>query len=159
MAPSVPSQPSNSIQIPTPSNLTHDTPSLPPGTHAALVTHLKESGALLSLSNLLGDSLARSGWTDRVRALTLELIRSGEAVTFPALMDEVLRRAKVAGEAEKTVTNGTHTNGGGAIVVGADWAGPDGKPNVKIPAATVEVGVEFLKEKIRDAVVVVDVDE
>jgi hypothetical protein len=30
---------------------------------------------------------------------------------------------------------------------------------VKIPAATVEAGVEFLKEKIRDAVVVVDVDE
>lgn len=162
MAPSATSQPNSTIQIPIPSTLTHNTPSLPAGTHAALVTHLKESGALLSLSSMLADSLARSGWTDRVRALTLDLIRSGEAVTFPALMDEVLRRAKVGGTeqngtGEKTLNGTAHTNE--AIVVGADWAGPDGKPNVRIPAATVEAGVEFLKEKIRNAVVVVEVDE
>lgn len=77
-------------------------------------------------------------------------------------MDEVLRRAKVGGTeqngtGEKTLNGTAHTNE--AIVVGADWAGPDGKPNVRIPAATVEAGVEFLKEKIRNAVVVVEVDE
>jgi len=118
----------------------------------------------------LQDSLARSGWTDRVRALTLDLIRSGEAVTFPDLLHEVLRRAKVGPAAPEKQTNGvgkdingagekmngTQTNG--AIVVGADWAGPDGKPSVTIPAQAVEVGVHFLKEKIKDAVEVIDVD-
>jgi hypothetical protein len=122
------------------------------------------------LSAVLQDSLARSGWTDRVRALAMDLIRSGEAVTFPALLNEVLRRAKVGpappekqtngvgkdtnGAGEKT--NGSQTNG--AIIVGADWVGPDGKPNVRIPEHAVKVGVDFLKEKIKDAVDIVEVD-
>lgn len=107
-----------------------------------------------------------------MRALTLDLIRSGEAVTFPDLLDEVLRRAKVAPVAGEKHANGTakDVNGSaagekpngsqtsGAIVVGADWAGPDGKPNVRIPEQTVEVGVEFLREKIKDAVEIIEVD-
>jgi hypothetical protein len=167
MAPSAMS----STTIPTPSNLTHNTPSLPPRTHAALVNYLKETRSLTELSTVLQDALARSGWTDRVRALALDLIRSGEAVTFPDLLNEVLRRAKVApavpekqkdGAAVETnggdeKTNGSQTNG--AIVVGADWAGPDGKPNVRIPEHAVEVGVEFLREKIKDAVEIVEVDD
>jgi len=165
MAPSV-----NPHTIPTPSTLTHNTPSIPPGTHAALISYLKETRALTELSALLQDSLARSGWTDRVRALTLDLIRSGEAVTFPDLLHEVLRRAKVGPAAPEKQTNGvgkdindagektnsSQTNG--AIVVGAEWAGPDGKPNVRIPAQAVEAGVEYLREKIKDAVEIIDVD-
>ena len=108
-----------------------------------------------------------------MRALTLDLIRSGEAATFPDLLDEVLRRAKVAPAAGEKPTNGAakdlnetatgeKSNGAqtnGAIVVGADWAGPDGKPNVRIPEQAVQVGVEFLREKIKDAVEIVEVDQ
>lgn len=136
-----------------------------------MITYLKETRALTDLSTTLQDTLARSGWIDRVRALALDLIRSGEAVTFPDLLDEILKRAKVGPAAPEKQTNGTgrdtngagekmngsHTNG--AIVVGADWVGPDGKPNVRIPQQAVEVGVEFLKEKIKDAVDIVEVDE
>lgn len=106
-----------------------------------------------------------------MRALALDLIRSGEAVTIPDLLDEILRRAKVGPAATEKQANGVgkdtngvvgeKTNGSqanGAIVVGADWAGPDGKPNVRIPQHAVEVGVGFLREKIKDAVDVVEVD-
>lgn len=164
MAPSA----TSSTTIPTPSTITHNTPSLPPGTHAALLHYLKETGGLAELSAVLQDSLARSGWIDRVRALTLDLIRSGEAVTFPDLLNEVLRRAKVGPAAPEKQTNGIGINGAsektngsqtnGAIAVGADWAGPDGKPNVRIPERAVEVGVELLREKIKDAVDIVEVD-
>ena len=105
-----------------------------------------------------------------MRALALDLIRSGEAVTFPDLLNEVLRRAKVGPAAPEKQTNGIgkDTNGAGektngsqtngAIAVGADWAGPDGKPSVRIPERAVDVGVEFLREKIKDAVDIIEVD-
>ena len=39
-------------------------------------------------------------------------------------------------------------------------AGPDGMPDVRIPQTTVDVGVQFLRERIKDAVEVMpDEDE
>ena len=141
-----------------------------------LVEHLRaKTNTIPELRNLLSDSLARTGWTDRVRALTLELLRSGKYDTFPEVFEEVLHRCKVPRDAEikseeptsktggKTVPGHSHkdkdsdasmnANGNnGAIAVREGWFGPDGLPDVKIPVATVEAGVEFLKEKVRDAV-------
>ena len=103
-------------------------------------------------------------------------------------MAEVMRRAKIpktssssnasngptsanatAGAGAGATTNGTSTpttsqnggmNGAGAITVSKEWSGgPDGLPDVRIPEATVEVGVDFLKEKIKDVVEVVDEDD
>jgi len=167
------SQPNGSteISIPVPVSLTSTTPSLPPATSQALIAHLRSTGDMAELSGLLADSLARTGWTDRVRALSLELLRNGTCDTFPELMSEVLRRAKIAksqqsaGAAGKTTgaANGTSTptaNGNnGAIALSKEWSGgPDGLPDVRIPESTVEVGVDFLKEKIKDAVEPVDDD-
>ncbi len=117
-----------------------------------------------------------------MRALSLELLRNGTCDTFPELMAEVLRRAKIpkptgttalngqTASGGGTQTNGTSTptntqngagmNGGGAITVSKEWSGgPDGLPDVRIPEVTVESGVEFLKEKIKDVVEVVDDDD
>lgn len=107
-----------------------------------------------------------------MRALSLELLRNGSCDTFPELMSEVLRRAKIprsssqqsetATNKKNAATNGAATNGingNGAIVLSKEWSGgPDGLPDVRIPEATVEVGVEFLKEKIKDAVEPVEDD-
>jgi hypothetical protein len=175
--------------IPLPSSLTSTTPQLPTATQRALISHLQSTSAIPDLSTLLADSLARTGWTDRVRALSLELLRNGSCDTFPELLEEVMRRAKIprdansntngssapsssaaaAGKAEgqagASAANGTSTpttapqGSQGAIVVSKEWSGgPDGLPDVRIPATTVEAGVTFLKEKIRD-VVEVDADE
>lgn len=68
-----------------------------------------------------------------------------------------------------TTTNGSAANlpnGTGAKNLGANgnntsisvregWFGPDGLPDVRIPVATVEDGVDFLKERIKDVVEVV----
>ena len=147
---------------------------------------------------LLSDSLARTGWTDRVRALALELLRSGKCENFPDLFEEVLNRVKVpqdvplgqpvveqggkgggktipgmnkasassaAARDEKEGTStptstqavgGLHSNG--AIAVREGWFGPDGLPDVKIPVATVEAAAEFLKDKVRDEVEIVEDD-
>ena len=115
-----------------------------------------------------------------MRALSLELLRNGTCDTFPELMAEVLRRAKIpkptgAGTSTSNgqagaqtngtstptnIQNGTGMNGGGAITVSKEWSGgPDGLPDVRIPEVTVESGVEFLKEKIKDVVEVVDEDD
>lgn len=141
--------------------------------------------------SLLSDSLARTGWTDRVRALALELLRSGKCESFPELFEEVLHRVKVpqdlTGPPEKeqggkgggktipgmgkasareekegtstpTSTQAGGMNGNGAIAIREGWFGPDGLPDVKIPVATVEAAAEFLKEKVRDEVEIVEDD-
>ncbi|EXJ94442.1 hypothetical protein A1O1_02838 [Capronia coronata CBS 617.96] len=179
---------STAINIPVPISLTSTNPTLPPATSQALIAHLRATGSISELSAVLADSLARTGWTDRVRALSLELLRNGTCDTFPELMSEVLRRAKIpksqqqgdnnpgsgkggpngtaAASKSKTGTaNGTTTpvangvHGNGAIALSKEWSGgPDGLPDVRIPEATVEIGVDFLKERIKDAVEPVDDD-
>lgn len=120
-----------------------------------------------------------------MRALALELLRNGTCDTFPELMAEVLRRAKIPKEKETkasaaaaaaastkgttggkstTAANGTSTptnvvNGNNAIALSKEWSGgPDGLPDVRIPETTVDLGVQFLKERIKEAVEPVDDD-
>jgi hypothetical protein len=134
------------------------------------------------LSDTLTTSLASTGWPDRVRALALELLRSGTCTTFPELQAEVLRRAKIppptpapsgigtSGKDEgKLTANGTpaQTKKGSAALpngtttyapaaVPQAGLGQDGLPDVRIPLKTVEEGVEFLKARVRDVVEVVE---
>lgn len=88
-----------------------------------------------------------------------------------------MRRAKIpkssqangtTSQDQKASTNGTSTptasqsqgQQNGAIAVSKEWtSGPDGLPDIRIPESAVEVGVEFLKEKMRDVVEIVDDDE
>ncbi|KAL6248142.1 hypothetical protein RBB50_004397 [Rhinocladiella similis] len=162
------------IQIPTPTSLTSKSTSLPPETSQALIAHLRATGQISDLSALLADSLARTGWTDRVRALSLELLRNGSCDTFPELLTEVLRRAKIPNQntsassnssskvnGSSTTTNGATggITGSNAIALSKEWSGgPDGLPDVHIPETTVEMGVEFLKGKIKDIVEPVEDD-
>jgi hypothetical protein len=189
----MPSSTSSSQSIPLPHSLSSTTPTLPTSTQEALISHLRQTNSIPDLSSLLADSLARTGWTDRVRALSLELLRNGTCDTFPELMAEVLRRAKIpkspsTGTASQNVNtsmastsssgptsapgssagagtaNGVAANGGmngtNAITVSKEWSGgPDGLPDVRIPEVTVEAGVEFLKERIKDVVEVVDEED
>ncbi|KAK5085318.1 hypothetical protein LTR05_004601 [Lithohypha guttulata] len=183
---------SETLKIPVPASLSQTTPKLPELTNKLLLSHLRsQTNTVPELQQLLSDSLARTGWEDRMRALALELLRSGRCETFPELLDEVLQRCRVPRDAdlsknaeEKEVTSKTggksvpgHTakkdedgtstptntaahmmNGNGAIAVREGWFGPDGLPDVKIPVATVEASVEFLKERVRNVIEVVEDD-
>jgi hypothetical protein len=177
-------QPSSLPQIPLPTSLTSTTPRLPTETQALLIQHLRAQNALPDLHDLLTDTLARSGWTDRVRALGTELLRNGTCDTFPQLLTEVLRRAKLpksdipqtqtqtgdGGNVNVNVNvNGTSTptgsqangaNGAGAIAVAREWTGgPDGLPDVHVPVAAIEAAVEFVEEKIKGVSEPVDEDD
>lgn len=180
------------LKIPVPTSLSQTTPKLPELTSQLLVSHLRsQTNTIPDLQFLLRDSLARTGWEDRVRALALELLRSGKCETFPEVFEEVLHRCKVPRDADikseekeptsktggKTIPghtskdrdlekDGTSTptsmqnmmNGNGAIAVREGWFGPDGLPDVKIPVATVEASVEFLKGRVRDVIEIVEDD-
>lgn len=116
----------NPTQIPVPTSLTSASTALPPLTSHLLISHLRQTNAISDLSSLLTDSLARTGWTDRVQALALELLRNGSCDTFPELLEEVLRRCKMPAEEKekekegkgarsggKTIPNGTASQGSG----------------------------------------------
>ena len=128
-----------------------------------------------NLASTLTTSLASTGWPDRVRALALELLRSGTCTTFPELQAEVLRRAKIPppvlpppasggkevaqanGTAKKPQANGTTaTNAPATALVPNASNRSGGLPDVRIPLKTVEEGVEFLKARVRDVVEVVE---
>ncbi|RMD40155.1 hypothetical protein DV735_g4981, partial [Chaetothyriales sp. CBS 134920] len=157
-------------KIPLPVSLTSTSttpPSLPSESQQALIQHLQESGSIGDLSSLLRDSLARSGWTDRVKALALELLRNGSCATFPELMTEVMRSQSNGTAASQTSSQQQSSqqqqnggmNGAGSIVVAKEWTGgPDGLPDVRVPNGVVEVGVEFLEDKIKDVCYRVDDD-
>lgn len=98
-----------------------------------------------------------------MRALSLELLRNGTCATFPELLDEVLRRAKIPKGGKTTGSTAAGAGGGAggakpnAIALSKEWnGGPDGLPDVRVPEATVEVGVEFLRQRIKDVVEVVE---
>ena len=159
----------NKISIPV--SLTAESPRLPSESQQALIRHLQQTDSLRDLSSTLSDSLARSGWTDRVKALSLELLRNGSCSTFPELMNEVMRRATIpkaangtsstnTGSQSNDTSTPTQLNGAGSIVLSKEWtSGPDGMPDVRVPENVVETGVEFLKEKIKDVTEPVDDDE
>lgn len=180
MATSASSTEPTNATIPIPPSLTATSQTLPSASSQALISHLRAINAVPELSSILSDSLARTGWTDRVRALALELLRNGTCDTFPELITEVMRRAKLpregttgggsksqADKESKKEANGANVNGGGAggvngnnaIALSKEWSGgPDGLPDVHIPEVTVELGVEFLRERIKDVVEPVDED-
>ncbi len=167
--------------IPIPASLTADDHELPTKTASALLTYMRtDTTAIPDLSSLLSDSLNRTGWTDRVRALALELLRNGTCDTFPELMAEVMRRVTLMKENEKptsskdkgkeangapaTTTTGSATgagaNGNNAIALSKEWSGgPDGLPDVRVPYVTVEKGVAFIQEAIQESCEIVEDDE
>lgn len=158
------------LKIPVPASLSSTTPKLPDLTSTLLVQHLRtQTNTIPELQSLLRDNLARTGWEDRVRALALELIRSGRAESFPEVFEEVLQRCRMqSGSGPESGKRGgktvpghdatTNGNANSAIAVRDGWFGSDGLPDVRIPAASLETAVDFLKEKVRRCVEVVEDD-
>jgi hypothetical protein len=172
---------SNEITIPLPTSLTSTSTTLPGTTSQALIAHLRTQGAIPELSTLLADSLARAGWTDRVRALSAELLRNGSCDTFPELMTEVLRRARISkaqaaqgdkqietsssstgkekDKDKKSAANGTSTPTGAAAINGVNGNGAipvskewSGGPDGLPDVRIPEVTVEAAVEFLKDRI-------
>lgn len=102
-----------------------------------------------------------SNWPSTIQAHALSLLRSGEATTFPALMQRVLEdvrhdtqaKAAAAEEGKNGDVNGTTTNGNNKKAV--NGAAGDAN-NLAIPTSVVQDLLRVTKEHLDE---VVEIDE
>ncbi|KAH8705288.1 hypothetical protein BGW36DRAFT_265858, partial [Talaromyces proteolyticus] len=126
---------------------------------AEIYKHLSETSALDDLHAELLFSLQRAGWTERIKSLSLELLRAGRCNHFDDLVDVVVTLA--AGEPHPTVpevnptsatTNGHSTTNG----VESDSESPFKNLDVRIPKEVVDQGVKAIKDSIRPIATIED---
>ncbi|KAH8429405.1 uncharacterized protein LDX57_007068 [Aspergillus melleus] len=119
-----------------------------------LLAHLASSTALEDLHSTLLCSLQRMGWTEKIRKLSLELLRAGRCDRFDEVVEAVVASAEGRGHA--LWGEDAHTNSN----LEADEGGIDGGEtaalrnlDVRIPSEVVEQGVRAIKEVLREVVV------
>ncbi|KAL9105761.1 MAG: hypothetical protein Q9227_009109 [Pyrenula ochraceoflavens] len=118
---------------------------LPAETRNAILAHLVATNKVTGLNTILRNELVRAGWTDRVKELSLELLRSGKCNTFEQVMGEVVRKAGGEwGWAKQTMANG-HTSDEGDDDEGS-------RTDIKVPKEVVEQGVKYMKEALKGVV-------
>jgi hypothetical protein len=124
----------------------------PDALEADIFHHLMDTSALEDLHANLLSSLQRSGWTERVRTLSLELLRAGRCDHFDDVLDAVVAIAE--GKTHPAVHLPEDTANG-------ELHDPDVEAffenfDVKIPASVVEQGVKAIKEALRPIAVLED---
>jgi hypothetical protein len=120
----------------------------PEALEADLYTHLFDTSTLEDLHANLLSSLQRSGWTERIRSLSLELLRAGRCDHFDDVVDAVV--ALASGKSHPAVH--LPDNDGGAV--NGEGHDPDVEAffeniDVKIPPAVVDQGVKAIKDALR----------
>lgn len=126
---------------------------------ADLYTHLLDTSALEDLHANLLSSLQRSGWTERIRNLSLELLRAGRCDHFDDMVDAVV--ALASGRTHPAVhlpeDDDDRVNGEGHD---PDFEAFFENVDVKIPASVVDQGVKAIKDALRPiAIIEEDGDE
>ncbi|PLB51260.1 hypothetical protein P170DRAFT_425508 [Aspergillus steynii IBT 23096] len=141
----------------TPETLEHD-----------LLTHLASTTALEDLHSNLLCSLQRTGWTEKIRRLSLELLRAGRCDRFDEVVEAVVASAEGRGHALWDAEGNAHAqsqsqsqsqNGSeDGVLDGSGGAGDAAVRNldVRIPSEVVEQGVRAIKEVLREVVVLED---
>ncbi|KAF9892411.1 hypothetical protein FE257_001519 [Aspergillus nanangensis] len=121
-----------------------------------LLAHLASTAALDDLHATLLCSLQRTGWTEKIRRLSQELLRAGRCERF----DEVVEAVVASAEGRKHPVlvkeeNGKNNNSNN----GSNGDSADGffdTVDVRIPEAVVQQGVRAIKEVLREVVVLED---
>ncbi|KAB8069514.1 hypothetical protein BDV29DRAFT_48303 [Aspergillus leporis] len=135
---------------------TSQTPASPESLESDLLAHLASTTALEDLHTTLLCSLQRVGWTEKIRKLSLELMRAGRCERFDDVVEAVVASAEgrkhpvLAGLDTTTEDDRNNYNGDG------DGDGYFEKVDVRIPQAVVEQGVRAIKEVLREVVVMDD---
>lgn len=116
------------------------------------------------------------GWTEKIRTLSLELLRAGRCERFDEVVDAVIASAECrphpafdltnsrnGGSHDHNNQNGSGSNGSGSgsgngngMVLSADAEAYLENVDVRIPAVVVEHGVRMVKEVLKDVVVFED---
>ncbi|GAD99974.1 hypothetical protein AOR_1_184134 [Paecilomyces variotii No. 5] len=160
------------------STLGGTSPPPPPSIEADIISHLASTSALDELHASLLAALQRAGWTDRVRALSLELLRAGRCERFEDVVEAIVALAEgkshpavspsSAQNGHRSSRNGNGTKKGNSDEEDAD-ADADGEADadidpdtlaffenvdVRIPRGVVHQGVRAVKEALRDVVMI-----
>lgn len=112
------------------------------------------------------------GWTEKIRTLSLELLRAGRCERFDEVVDAVMASAECRAHpafdlSNRNPTTSTTTNGNGmgntgngngknGMVLSADAEAYLENVDVRIPAVVVEHGVRMVKGVLKDVVVFED---
>lgn len=155
-----------------PSTTATTTPTTPETLETDLLSHLASTSALDDIHTNLLCYLQRMGWTEKIRTLSLELLRAGRCERFDEVVDAVIASAECRPHpafdmsSSSAATNGG-SNGAGAggnsgnrgtgsrngMVLSADAEAYLENVDVRIPAVVVEHGVRMVKDVLRDVVV------
>jgi hypothetical protein len=122
-------------------------------TDTLLLHHLTQTSALEDLHANLLSSLQRTGWTERVRNLSLQLLRAGKCDHFDDMFEAVVALAE--GRPLPASTNNDHydKNNVNSLYKG-DARDTELEQffdtiDVRIPSSVVEQGVKQIKEALR----------
>ncbi|KAI9930486.1 hypothetical protein MW887_011240 [Aspergillus wentii] len=116
-----------------------------------LLAHLSSTTALEDLHSTLLCSLQRTGWTEKIRKLSLELLRAGRCERFDDVVEAVVASAE--GRKHPALVDGDHHDEDNSTSTSADVAeGGVENVDVRIPKAVVEQGVRAIKEVLREIV-------
>ncbi|KAL5336358.1 hypothetical protein BJX70DRAFT_372839 [Aspergillus crustosus] len=144
---------------PSPSTTTTTSPS---GTdlEADLLTHLATTSALDEIHTTLLSTLQRIGWTDKIRRLSLELLRANRCERFDDVLEAVVASAQ--GRSHPCLedgdgdTYGNNGNGNSNGDIGEEFQFSN--VDVRVPGMVVEQGVRVIKDLLREVVVLEDED-
>ncbi|KAL2797514.1 hypothetical protein BJX66DRAFT_297364 [Aspergillus keveii] len=123
-----------------------------------LLTHLASTHALEEIHTTLLSSLQRSGWTEKIRRLSLELLRANRCERFDEVVEAVVASAQ--GRSHPSLSDsganshGAHTNGDTEGGGGEAYSFED--VDVRIPRSVVEQGVRAIKDVLREVVILED---
>lgn len=153
---------------------TTTTPTTPETLETDLLSHLASTSALDDIHTNLLCYLQRMGWTEKIRTLSLELLRAGRCERFDEVVDAVIASAECRphpafdlSSSSSTANGGTSNGSGGnagnrgsgsrnGMVLSADAEAYLENVDVRIPAVVVEHGVRMVKDVLQDVVVLED---
>ncbi|KAI9035270.1 uncharacterized protein KD926_004214 [Aspergillus affinis] len=118
-----------------------------------LLAHLASSTALEDLHSTLLCSLQRMGWTEKIRKLSLELLRAGRCDRFDEVVEAVVASAEGRGHALWGEGSEANSNLEGEEGIDGGEAAALRNMDVRIPSEVVEQGVRAIKEVLREVVV------
>ena len=130
-------------------------------TDTFLLNHLHQTSALEDLHANLLSSLQRVGWTERVRNLSLELLRSGKCNRFDDMVEAVVALAEGRSlpvfSDNTTNKNDLHDASHINSRSNGDIRDSESEPffeniDVRIPPSVVEQGVREIKDALRPIV-------
>ncbi|KAL2851578.1 hypothetical protein BJY01DRAFT_244912 [Aspergillus pseudoustus] len=128
-----------------------------------LLIHLASTHAIEEIHTTLLSSLQRLGWTEKIRRLSLELLRANRCERFDEVVEAVVASAQGRSHPSLLSSNSAHTNShGGAHTNGDTDGGAGGEAysfedvDVRIPGSVVEQGVRAIKDVLREVVIIED---